>query len=115
VSDEERKRQLSSDSSGFANEADANTVFNVNDGSIDLRFGGAVASGCGNWVNQQGQPAAPSCVYLIRAEQRYGNGDHVFTVAEQQAASTASYLTGRAIDNFTDTPRRLRLGIEVNF
>ncbi|HEV8122829.1 MAG TPA: hypothetical protein VGP80_01170, partial [Gemmatimonadales bacterium] len=114
VSEEERKRQLSSDSSGFANEAIANSV-RLNDGSIDLRFGGAVASGCGNWVNQQNQPTAPSCVYLIRAEERYGNGDHVFTVAEQEAASTASYLTGRAIDNFTDTPRRLRLGFEVNF
>jgi hypothetical protein len=114
VSEEERKRQLSADSSGFANEAIANSV-RLDDGSIDLRFGGAVASGCGNWVNQQNQPTAPSCVYLIRAEQRYGNGDHVFTVAEQEAASTASYLTGRAIDNFTDTPRRLRLGFEVNF
>ncbi|MEP7325203.1 MAG: hypothetical protein ABI836_04570, partial [Gemmatimonadota bacterium] len=82
---------------------------------IDLQFGGAVASGCGNWVNQQNQPTAPSCVYLVRAEERYGNGDHIFTVAEQKAAATASYLTGRSINNFTDTPRRLRLGIEVSF
>ena len=58
---------------------------------MDLRFGGAVASGCGNWVDAQFTPTAPNCVYLIRAEERYGNGDHIFTIAEQLAASTASY------------------------
>ena len=40
-----------------------------------------------------GETAVADCVYLIRAEQRYGNGDGVFTLAEQQAAS-AAYFTG---------------------
>jgi hypothetical protein len=114
VNETERVNQNSADSSSFASEARANTLYG-SDGSIDLRFGGAVASGCGNWKNAAGTPATPNCVYLIRAEERFGNGDHIFTIDEQNAASNASYLTGRALNNFTDTPRRLRLGFEVNF
>ncbi|MGE0352190.1 MAG: carboxypeptidase regulatory-like domain-containing protein [Gemmatimonadales bacterium] len=114
----------SADSAGFASEASANGVYG-GDGSVDLRFGGALASGCGNWVNAQSQPSTPNCVYLIRAEERYGNGDHVFDLAEQERASKAAYLAGGSISNganlarginaFTGEPRRLRLGFEVNF
>jgi hypothetical protein len=114
VNGTERIEQNSADSAGFADEAIANGV-QLADGSVDLRFGGAVAAGCGNWVDPQFTPTAPNCVYLIRAEERYGNGDHIFTIAEQLAASNASYDLGRGIHTFTDSPRRLRLGIEVNF
>jgi hypothetical protein len=114
VNGTERIEQNSADSAGFADEAIANGV-QLSDGSVDLRFGGAVAAGCGNWVNSQFTPTSPNCVYLIRAEERYGNGDHIFTIAEQLAASDASYDLGRGIHTFTDSPRRLRLGIEVNF
>ena len=114
VNGTERVEQNSADSAGFADEAIANGV-RLADGSVDLRFGGAVASGCGNWVDPQFTPTSPNCVYLIRAEERYGNGDHIFTIAEQLAASNASYDLGRGIHTFTDSPRRLRLGIEVNF
>ena len=34
-------------------------------------------------------------MYLIRAEQRYGNGDHVFTVEEQSSAINALYDVAR--------------------
>jgi hypothetical protein len=117
VNELERLQQNEADSAQFADEAAANGV-RGNDGSIDLRFGGAVASGCGNWVNSQFTPTAPNCVYLIRAEERYGNGDHIFTLDEQLSASDANYFgpgTNRSINNFTDSPRRLRLGVEVNF
>jgi hypothetical protein len=117
VNNTERAEQNSADSAGFADEAIANGV-RLNDGSIDLRFGGAVASGCGNWVNAQSTPTAPSCVYLIRAEERYGNGDHVFTLDEQLRVSDANYFgpgTFRALNNFTGLPRQFRLGLEVNF
>jgi hypothetical protein len=117
VNEAERIEQNSADSAGFADEGIANGV-RLNDGSLDLRFSGAVASGCGNWVNPQATPTAPNCVYLIRAEERYGNGDHIFTIAEQLAASNANYFGpgfNRGISAFTGTPRRLRLGIEVNF
>ncbi len=114
VNEVEQVQQFKSDSSLFASEAIKNAVYG-GDGSIDLRFGGAVASGCGSWQTAGGTPASPSCVYLIRAEQRYGDGDHIFSLDEQKAASDALYFIGRGTDNFTGTPRRLRLGIEVNF
>ena len=117
VNNTERVQQNAADSAGFADEAIANGV-RLSDGSVDLRFNGLVASGCGNWVNPQSTPTAPNCVYLIRAEERFGNGDHVFTIAEQLRASDANYFgpgNARSIDNFTGVPRRLRLGVEVNF
>ncbi len=43
------------------------------------------------WLSGGGLPAAPNCVYLIRAEERYGNGDHVFDLDEQRRASDALY------------------------
>jgi hypothetical protein len=104
---------FSQDSAGFADLGFANGI--NNNGDLDLRFGGAVASGCGNFVNSQFTPAAPDCVYLIRAEERYGDGDHVFTQAEQRRASEAAYRTVRGRSTFLDAPRRLRLGLEVRF
>jgi hypothetical protein len=117
INNTERAEQNSADSAGFATEAIANGVL-LGDGSIDLRFGGAVASGCGNWVNAQATPTTPNCVYLIRAEERYGNGDHIFSIAEQLRVSDENYFgpgTFRALDNFTGLPRQFRLGLEVNF
>jgi hypothetical protein len=86
-------------------------------GTIDLSFGGIddPRQGCGTWVTQDGLPAAPNCVYLIRAEERWGNGDHQFTVDEQNAASDALYNTIRGTHNFTGEPRRMRVGFELNF
>jgi hypothetical protein len=36
-------------------------------------------------------------------------------VAEQRAASDALYNLVRGIHNFTGQPRRMRLGLEINF
>jgi hypothetical protein len=87
------------------------------DGTIDLTFGGIndPRGGCGSWVTQDGLPAAPNCVYLIRAEERWGNGDGLYTLDEQRAASEALYNTVRGTHNFTGEPRRMRLGFELNF
>jgi|GEM_PF-361257 len=112
----EEVKNFSADSADYANEADASGALN-GDGSIDLSFGGATdpRTGCGSWVNQGGEPAAPNCVALIRTEERYGNGDHVFDLDEQRRASDALYYTVRGIHNFSSNPRRMRLGLEVNF
>lgn len=110
----EQEINFSSDSSFYSLEAEENGVLG-GDGSIDLRFGGAVASGCGTWVNTGGVPAAPNCVYLIRAEERYGDGDHIFSQDEQFRASQSAYFVGRGLEDFTASPRRLRLGLQVNF
>ncbi|MEP7325877.1 MAG: TonB-dependent receptor [Gemmatimonadota bacterium] len=114
VSRVERNNNWAADSSGFAAEAEASGVLDTL-GRVDLRFGGAVASGCGNWVRADLSPAPPNCVYLIRAEERYGNGDHIFDVAEMRRASDALYEVNRGIQTFTDAPRRMRVGMEVNF
>ena len=108
------------DSSQWANEAIKNGVYDDASGVMDMSFGTGTPNQtgmCGNWTNQGGEPNAPNCIYIIRAEQRYGNGDGVFSLAEQRAASDAAYLSGGngGLWNFTGTPRRLRLGLELNF
>ena len=101
----------SGDSSGFALEAARSRAYDPTSGDISL----PATSGCGNWVTQDGNAAAPNCVYLIRAEQRFGNGDGTFTQAEQRRASYANYYSGLGLSSFTAIPRRLRLGLELNF
>lgn len=97
----------------FANEAESNGVRQV-DGTIDLTFGGAAdpRAACGSW-QRGGAPSVPNCVYLIGAEERWGNGDHLFTVAEQTRATDALYLVGRGLQNFTGPGRRVRIGFEL--
>jgi hypothetical protein len=105
------KQIWSGDSSGYALEAARSRAYDPTSGDISL----PATSGCGNWVTQDGNAAAPNCVYLIRAEQRFGNGDGTFTQAEQRRASYANYYSGRGLSSFTAIPRRLRLGLELNF
>jgi Carboxypeptidase regulatory-like domain/TonB-dependent Receptor Plug Domain len=114
VNHTEHAMHWTSDSALFASEAQASAAFR-GDGAIDLGFAGAVASGCGVWVTADGRTAIPNCIYLIRAEERFGDGDHVFTVAEQRRASDAFYQVERGIQNFTQDPRRLRVGVELTF
>jgi hypothetical protein len=124
VNPADEELRYSSDSSSFAGEGKANGVL-LSDGSLDLRFAGNGASGCATY--QVGVASSPqACVYLIRAEQRYGNGDGVLTIDEQRKLSDALYLTGtnssvttgqggRQAANFLSPGRRLRLGVELSF
>ena len=105
---------LTGDLSDYQDEAAENGILNDDD-SIDLTFGGDGNAGCANYVTVNGQGAAPSCIYLIRAEQRWGNGDGILTLEEQTTLSRESYLLGRGIHQFVGPGRRLRLGLEVNF
>ena len=109
----DRQTQWAADSTSFAEDALASHAYN--DGDIDLRFRGQLASGCDAWTTAGGRAAAPDCLYLFRAEERFGDGDHVFTLAEQRRASDAFYTVDRGAHNFAGDPRRLRLGIEVTF
>jgi hypothetical protein len=54
-------------------------------------------------------------MYLIRAEQRFGNGDGTYTVEEQANAINALYDAGRGEQEQTAPGRRARLGFEINF
>lgn len=106
-----RARAFSADSSAWSNEANNNGV--NNNGDIDLRFGGAGKGGCGSWVDLAGNPSPPNCGYLINAEARFGNGNGIFTVAEQSAASRAYYLTRYGPGAFNGPPRAIRIGAQV--
>jgi hypothetical protein len=99
------------DSLDLAGEATQSSALN-DDGSISLP---SAHEDCANWITAQSEPAAPNCVALIRAEQRYGNGDGTFDVSEQRRASDALYNVVRGSYNFLGQPRRMRLGLEVNF
>jgi hypothetical protein len=101
--------------SSLSGEANQNGVLDAETGDIDLRFDGASAGGCADWQTAQGSPAAPNCVYLIRAEQRFGNGDGIYSPAEQTRAFSSYYGSWRNRNFFLDAPRRVRLGLEVNF
>jgi hypothetical protein len=54
-------------------------------------------------------------VYLLGAEQRFGDGDHRFTPPEQTRAVDALYAVGRGLQAFTGPGRRVRLGLELHF
>ncbi|MDH4347681.1 MAG: TonB-dependent receptor, partial [Gemmatimonadota bacterium] len=106
----ERDKIRTSELQSFASEGTANGVYQT-DGSLDLSFG---TGGCGGWVDTQGESATPNCIYMIRGEERFGNGDGIFTEQEQTKASDALYNVFRDQASFTGAPRRVRLGFEVN-
>jgi hypothetical protein len=115
--DDERQANLDADLGDLATEGGANGVVGA-DGELDLTFGGLAdaRTGCGNWVSSKGgAPAAANCVYLIRAEQRYGNGDGIYTVDEQTSAINSLYDVARGEQENVGTGRRARLGFEINF
>jgi outer membrane receptor protein involved in Fe transport len=114
--DQERSENLATDLNDIASEGIQNGAVNA-DGSLDLSFSGAAdpRTQCGNWISSQQKPAAANCVYLIRAEERFGDGDHIFTVDEQSRAINALYDAGRGEQVHTEPGRRARLGFEINF
>ena len=117
VNAEEADAEFQANQDEYVQEAVESGVAVSDDNAIDLTFGGASdpRTGCSNWVTSDGVPAAPNCVYLIRTEERFGNGDHIFDSAEQRRASDALYNLVRGVHNFTGAPRRVRLGLELNF
>ena len=104
----------STDSITYAVEAKRNGVY-IGGGTIDLRFSGAGRGGCGTWVAASGAPNPPNCAYLIAAEQRFGNGDGLFTAGEQRATSTSYYLTQVGAGATNGPPRAIRAGLEFAF
>jgi hypothetical protein len=87
--------------------ADANGVYDASTGTIQLPSGG----GCASWVDYYDESRVPDCVALTRAEARWGNGDHAFTLDEQNAAMNA-WFDATYLSTLNGPPRRIRLGIE---
>jgi hypothetical protein len=99
------------DSADMAQEAAANGKYGA-DGTIDLR---AAGNPCATWIDTGNRPAGPNCFSLQRAEQRFGDGDGRYTLSEQRRASRAFYDLNNGLHNFIGAPRRVRLGVEINF
>ena len=114
VSDLDRERTVNDQFDSWTSEATANGIL-LDNGDIDFRFDGAGNAGCAGYVTTQGRGGAPSCIYMIRAEERWGDGDHLLTVAEQERIANASYEVGRGEYSFYGDGRRMRLGFELNF
>jgi hypothetical protein len=104
---------IASDINAFRNEGEANGLYSG--GSIDLTFGGAGRAACGSWVEQGGAPRPQNCAYLIAAEARFGNGNGVFTLAEQEQASRAEYRAAQGPASFRGAARTVRVGAQLSF
>ncbi len=109
--DTERAAHLDADLDDLASERDINNAVGAN-GAIRLP---TAHEDCATWQSTKNAPAAANCMYLIRAEQRYGDGDHVFTIDEQTNAINALYDVARGTQQMYGVGRRARLGFEVNF
>ena len=85
------------------------------DGALDLRFGGIAdpRQGCATWVDTASRPAAPNCVALIRTEERFGDGDGVFSVAEQERAAEALYRVQFDRSALLSPGRLVRIGVSL--
>ena len=103
------------DSSAFASEAQASGQYNA--GTIDLAFGGVSdpRASCGAWQTAAGRLSPPNCAYLIAAEERFGDGDHLFTLTEQRRASDAYWRTQNSATRFSAPGRSLRIGAQIGF
>lgn len=96
-----RETILSPEFSNLQNEANANGAL-LSGGDVDLRA-------CAAW-------SAPiNCVALQRVEQRFGNGDGVYTLAEQTRALNAYYDAFFGPWRFLGPGRTLRIGIQWAF
>jgi len=102
------------DSADFASEAQVNGLYGA-DRAIDLTFGGSPdpRGACAGWRSPSSLAAAPNCIYLIEAEQRFGDGDGRFTLAEQRRASDALYRTVYGRPALLGPGRRVRVGVSL--
>ena len=72
-------------------------------GTIDL------TGNCNSWQS------VVNCVALRRVEQRFGDGDGRYTLAEQTRALDTYYNSFAGPQIFNGQPRHIRVGFEVNF
>jgi hypothetical protein len=106
-----RAKQTASEVVLLAGEASQNQARNPGDGSVILN-GTQGAKPCANW---SGDAGPVDCVLLQRTEARWGNGDGIFTTAEQQRALNAWYDAFNGPQRFYASPRQIRVGAELNF
>ena len=101
---EHRTQALSGEFSNLRNEANSNGALLAGD-AINL-------SGCSTWAGDAGPV---NCVMLRRTEARFGDGDGVYTLAEQNTALNAYYDAFFGPSRFYGSGRTLRFGVELEF
>jgi carboxypeptidase family protein/TonB-dependent receptor-like protein len=97
---------LSPEFSGLRIEAQQNGKL-LEGGAIDLR------ASCASWTGSVAGPV--DCVSLRQVEARFGDGDGVYSVAEQSTALNAFYNRFSGSQTFYDQARHVRLGFELSF
>ncbi|MGH7675101.1 MAG: hypothetical protein ACREMV_07500, partial [Gemmatimonadales bacterium] len=83
-------------------EAFANGVLQPGN-TVDLR------ADCSAWGSPQ------NCIALLRVENRFGDGDGLYTVAEQERALNAAYDSFYGPPRFYGAGRTIRLGVALGF
>ena len=105
-------RAWTTDSTTMAQFTGANGGYESSTGTITLPSSNAA---CGNYSDASGNSASPTCYYYRKSEQRFGDGDGIYTLAEQRRASDNNRLATYHISRFSFAGRTVRLGMEVNF
>jgi len=78
-------------------------------GALDNATKAVDLSSCAAWGSQI------NCVSLRRAEARFGNGDGVYTLDEQERAFNTFFDSFNGPWIFLAAPRQIRLGVELKF
>ncbi len=100
VNDEHRVTASSGEHANLAGEASSNGALEPDGTTINL-------SACGGWAN----PA--NCVALTRVERRFGDGNGLYTLTEQDRALNAYYDAFFGPSRFYGAGRTLRFGVEL--
>jgi hypothetical protein len=106
-----RTKQIASEQSTLASEAGQNGAYVAADHSVILNGTGG-ATPCAGW---SGDAGPVNCVMLLRTEARWGNGDGIFTQAEQVNALNTWYDSFNGVQRFYGAPRQIRIGAELSF
>jgi hypothetical protein len=106
-----RAKQLDAETNLLQTEATNNGAFRTSDKAVILNGTGG-ASDCSAWAGDFGPV---NCVMLQRTEARWGNGDGIYTAAEQTATLNAWYDSFNGVQRFYGAPRQIRIGAELTF
>ncbi len=101
-----RQLQVANETAQLDNEASANGAL-LSNGDVDLK-----TIPCSSW---SGDAGPVNCVMLQRTEARFGNGDGIYSVAEQQRALNAWYNSFNGEQLMLGASRQIRVGAELSF
>ncbi len=104
-----RESLLSPEFANLQIEANANGRL-LGDGSIDLR------PSCSGWTSGAAGASGPvNCVALQRVEQRFGDGDGLYSLSEQTTALNAYFDSFFGPWRFAGPGRTARVGLQIRF